>query len=54
MNTDIDSHDHTIRYHTMKGVASDINDEPLANSIFMSVYRPLDLTVINRTAQDFR
>ena len=49
MNTEINSHD-----HTMKGVPSDINDEPLANSILLSVHRPLDLTVNNRPAQDFR
>ena len=43
MNTEIDSHD-----QTMKDEASDINDEPISNPINATIYKPLDLMMIQR------
>ena len=49
MNTEINSHD-----HTLKEVAYDINEEPVTNPTLRTIYKPLDLLMIQRTEQGIR
>ena len=46
MNTEINSHD-----HTLKEDALDINEEPVANPTLRTIYKPLDLMMIQRPDQ---
>ena len=46
MNTEINSHD-----HTLKEDALDINEEPAANPTLRTIYKPLDLMMIQRPEQ---